>query len=72
MGHRLYINKPELYHGRENSRPYFEGWYFKQISPDGKFRMALIPGIYKGRNKEDDHVNAVRPPHVRPAGFGDS
>jgi hypothetical protein len=55
MGHRLHIKNPELYHGRENSRPYFEGWYFKQISPDGKFRMALIPGIYKGRNKEDDH-----------------
>jgi hypothetical protein len=55
MGHRLLPGKPELYHGRENSRPYFEGWYFKQVSPDGSFRMAVIPGIYKGRKREDDH-----------------
>jgi len=55
MGHRLLPGKPELYHGRESSRPYFEGWYFKQVLPDGSFSLALIPGIYKSKDKSSDH-----------------
>ncbi len=55
MGHRLLPGRPELYHGKMNNRPYFEGWYFKQASADGGFRMAVIPGIYKGKTKAEDH-----------------
>lgn len=55
MSHRLLPGNPELYHGTKTSRPYFEGWYFKLISPSGTFKMAVIPGISKSIDENDDH-----------------
>ncbi len=55
MSHKLLPGTPELYHGTEKSRPYFEGWYFKHISEKTGFSLAVIPGIYKGRNENEDH-----------------
>ena len=55
MSFYLYPFHPEYYHGRDNSRPYFEGWYFRQTKTDGSFSIAIIPGISKGRIKSKDH-----------------
>lgn len=51
MGHRLLPNRPELYHGKEKSRPYFEGWYFKQASNKV---ACIIPGVYRGFDPGED------------------
>lgn len=52
MGHRLLPFRPEIYHGTQKSRPYFEGWYFKQTSDDQTF--AVIPGVFRGSSDNDD------------------
>ncbi len=36
--------RPELFQGSRRKRRYFEGWYFKQVSPDGK-AWSFIPGV---------------------------
>ncbi len=36
---------PDRYHGWGKSRNYFEGWYFKIVSPCERHAFALIPGI---------------------------
>lgn len=41
---------PERYHGWGHRRRYFEGWYFKVVSPDERYAMAFIPGISMGRD----------------------
>lgn len=51
MGHRLLPNHPELYHGKQRSRPYFEGWYFKQASAN---TACIIPGVYRGTEPSED------------------
>lgn len=43
---------PELFQGNLNRKMYFEGWYFKLVSPAG-FRCAFIPGV--SLNKKDSH-----------------
>lgn len=52
MSHRLLPFKPHLYHGKKSSRPYFEGWYFKQVSD--KYAFSVIPGVFRGANERDD------------------
>lgn len=36
---------PDEYHGWGLKRRYFEGWYFKLVSPDERYAFAFIPGI---------------------------
>lgn len=36
---------PERYHGWGKARNYFEGWYYKIVSPCEQHAFALIPGI---------------------------
>jgi len=55
MSFRLLPGKPELYHGTNKSRPYFEGWYFKLSSPEDDFSLAVIPGVSVGQDEKDDH-----------------
>jgi hypothetical protein len=40
--------RPEIYHGHHQNPPFFEGWYFKLVSADGKRRLAVIPGVFLG------------------------
>ena len=40
-------NHPLWYQGVRKKRNYFEGWYFKQVTKDGKATLSLIPGISK-------------------------
>ena len=50
MGHRILPRHPALYHGKEKSCPYFEGWYFKHASDD--LALCVIPGIFLGPDKD--------------------
>ena len=34
-----------LFQGNLDKKPYFEGWYYKQVSNNGKQIISLIPGI---------------------------
>lgn len=43
---------PAEYHGWGIRRRYFEGWYFKVVSPDERHAFAFIPGISMGRQGE--------------------
>ena len=55
MHFKMLPGKPELYHGKEKSRPYFEGWYYKYHSESLDFDLAVIPGICRGKDPGDDH-----------------
>ena len=42
----MLIKKPEVFHGNNKKRPYFEGWYHKMSLENGK-SLVLIPGMYR-------------------------
>lgn len=46
------VMHPEMYHGKNQKAPFFEGWYYKLVSADGSHRLAIIPGVIFG---EEDH-----------------
>lgn len=48
--------KPEAYHGADRRPPYFEGWYFKLVTPDTSERYAIIPGIFLSDDPERHHA----------------
>lgn len=39
------IINPDLYHGQKKSDEFFEGWYFKIVDRNNKYKLAFIPGI---------------------------
>ena len=39
------IKNPILFQGKNTEHAYFEGWYYKQVSPDEKTVICFIPGI---------------------------
>lgn len=47
---RIILN-PDLYHGKNKHKYFFEGWYFKLSDPEEDLSIALIPGIIKGKNQ---------------------
>lgn len=47
--------QPLAFHGSKKRGPFFEGWYYKNISMDGLQRWSIIPGVYIGSNPEDSH-----------------
>ena len=55
MKHKLFPTKCELYHGNENTRPYFEGWYFKHVALKESFVISIICGVSRSKNSVDDH-----------------
>lgn len=53
----MYFKKlihPEYYQGNKKKDNYFEGWYYKLVSDNSDYTLALIPGISK--NKLDPHA----------------
>jgi len=50
------IWKPAVYHGKGKQGVFFEGWYFKLISPDQDSRWAVIPGIFKHPDPDQAHA----------------
>ncbi|HEX7556886.1 MAG TPA: tocopherol cyclase family protein, partial [Leptolinea sp.] len=41
---------PAVYHGFNKKAPFFEGWYYKLVSADGSYKVALIPGMILGKD----------------------
>jgi hypothetical protein len=41
---------PGVYHGLNKKPPFFEGWYYKLISADGLYKVAIIPGVILGQD----------------------
>jgi hypothetical protein len=48
------IWKPHWFQGNRKKNNYFEGWYFKNVSADGKYCWSFIPGV--SLNGEDTHA----------------
>ena len=44
------IWKPALFQGTLKNNNYFEGWYFKLVSPGGEHKLSFIPGISLGKD----------------------
>jgi len=49
------VMRPLAFHGAGNRGPFFEGWYFKNVSRDGSCCWSIIPGVYIGRDAKDSH-----------------
>lgn len=49
------IFNPNLYHGANKNNNFFEGWYFKIVDRFNLHKLAIIPGVSYGNNKEDSH-----------------
>jgi tocopherol cyclase len=47
------LNNAILFQGDLDKKSYFEGWYFKHVSNDGKQIMSFIPGI--SLSEKDSH-----------------
>ena len=50
------IWSPHVYHGGENKKDYFEGWFYKLVGREGKPIIAAINGIYKSEDKDREHA----------------
>lgn len=50
------IFNPEIYHGFNKKRNFFEGWYFKIVDPTENLRFAIIPGIAMGNFTGNSHA----------------
>jgi hypothetical protein len=40
---------PGVYHGFTKKPPFFEGWYYKLVSADESYKVAIIPGVILGQ-----------------------
>ncbi len=49
-------NNPSFFQGNKKKEKYFEGWYFKMVSPDGSSILSVIPGISLSENGESQHA----------------
>ena len=47
---------PAWYHGQNATGPFFEGWYFKLVDATEVHKLAIIPGIFLGRDVNDRHA----------------
>lgn len=50
------IWNPPLFQGSFRKQGYFEGWYFKQVSKDGRRQYSFIPGVSLGSRNGDFHA----------------
>ena len=41
---------PGVYHGFDKKPPFFEGWYYKLVSADESYKVAIIPGVILGQD----------------------
>lgn len=41
---------PGMYHGFNKKPPFFEGWYYKLVSADERYKVAIIPGVILGQD----------------------
>lgn len=53
------IFNPDWFQGNGKKKNYFEGWYFKIVSADGKHTWAFIPGISYGKNQSHSFIQVI-------------
>lgn len=53
------IKNPMVFQGKMRGREYFEGWYFKQGTKDGKDIIAFIPGISLEESESHSFVQYI-------------
>ena len=46
---------PDNYHGYGKGKKFFEGWYYKLITKNRDFSLAIIPGITFSKDKNNSH-----------------
>lgn len=49
------ILNPDLYHGKNKKKNFFEGWYFKIVDKNNLYKFAFIPGIALGETPNQNH-----------------
>lgn len=49
------LRNPDLYHGKNKTKNFFEGWYFKISDESGEHVLAFIPGVSLGSSDEYSH-----------------
>jgi hypothetical protein len=47
--------RPAMYHGHGMQRDFFEGWYYKFVDAAEQRAMAVIPGVFLGRDPGRSH-----------------
>ena len=53
---RQYLKRkfnPPCYQGIKNKSQHFEGWYFKLLNKNETVPLAVIPGIFKGKDNKN-------------------
>lgn len=53
------IFNPSWFQGNSKNTNYFEGWYFKVVSANGKHTWAFIPGISYGKEGSHSFIQAI-------------
>ena len=56
MGYLTRVLNPEIFQGRNKTRNYFEGWYFKLINKTSNRSIAVIPGVSLGKGSCERHA----------------
>lgn len=59
------IKNPALFQGNLQKKHYFEGWYFKQVTADGKQTVAFIPGISLDGTDSHCFVQVIFSPNIQ-------
>ena len=49
------VLKPEVFHGHNKEKDFFEGWYFKIVDKAEENIFAFIPVIFLSGNKSKSH-----------------
>lgn len=49
------IINPDLYHGKNKDDNFFEGWYFKIVDKNNKYKFAFIPGVAFDKKHNTSH-----------------
>ena len=49
------LKNPNLYHGKNKTKNFFEGWYYRIVTKDNSRTFAFIPGISLGNNAVENH-----------------
>jgi len=52
----LSIWRPEAFHGVPKDGSFFEGWFFKLVDAGRRQVLAVIPGIFFGKDPADTHA----------------
>ncbi len=50
------IFRPQVFHGKNKTGNYFEGWFYKLVDSAQKNIYAFIPGIFIGKNNNESHA----------------